>query len=280
MIAPDGASPASRRPERGEDGRCGGPRPTGSAGPVEGMAEEEEMAGEGAVACARCEVPREGRACDSEGGAAPRGCPTREQEAAIAAAREVYSRPEVRVFAQHASRQEAGAYARSEGLARPTLTRVEEVCAFAGRAGFSHLGVAFCAGLIHEAATLDRILSARGFAVTSAVCKVGGVAKEELGLGEGDKVRPGCFEAMCNPVAQAELLNRAGTELNILLGLCVGHDALFLRHASAPCTVLAVKDRVLGHNPLAALYTSGSYYARLLDGAPSAAPRGRRRSRD
>jgi len=27
--------------------------------------------------------------------------------------------------------------------------------------------------------------------------------------------------------------------------------------------VLAVKDRVLGHNPLAALYTSGTYYNRL-----------------
>jgi hypothetical protein len=28
--------------------------------------------------------------------------------------------------------------------------------------------------------------------------------------------------------------------------------------------VMAVKDRVFGHNPLAALYLSGSYYRRLM----------------
>jgi uncharacterized metal-binding protein len=110
---------------------------------------------------------------------------------------------------------------------------------------------------------LDEILTARGFEVASVVCKVGSVPKEDLGLLDGEKIRPGGFEAMCNPIAQAELLNRAGTELNLLLGLCVGHDALFIRHASAYTTVVAVKDRVLGHNPLAALYTSRSYYRHL-----------------
>ena len=70
-------------------------------------------------------------------------------------------------------------------------------------------------------------------------------------------------ESMCHPVAQARILALSGTELNILLGLCVGHDALFLQHSGAPCTVLAVKDRVTGHNPLAAVYTLGSYYDRL-----------------
>ena len=64
-------------------------------------------------------------------------------------------------------------------------------------------------------------------------------------------------------LAQAKVLAAAETELNILLGLCVGHDTLFLQHSEAPCTVLAVKDRVTGHNPLAAVYTSGVYYDRL-----------------
>ncbi|MBW2121998.1 MAG: DUF1847 domain-containing protein, partial [Deltaproteobacteria bacterium] len=53
------------------------------------------------------------------------------------------------------------------------------------------------------------------------------------------------------------------TDFNILLGLCVGHDSLFLKYAEAFSTVLIVKDRVLGHNPAAALYTTDSYYARL-----------------
>jgi uncharacterized metal-binding protein len=68
---------------------------------------------------------------------------------------------------------------------------------------------------------------------------------------------------MCNPVAQAMLLNKAGVEFNILLGLCVGHDSLFFKHAEAPTTVLAVKDRVTGHHPLAPVYLLDGYYARL-----------------
>jgi len=92
------------------------------------------------------------------------------------------------------------------------------------------------------------------------------VPKESIGLLDSEKIRPGGHESMCNPISQAHLLNAAGTELNVLLGLCVGHDALFLRHASAPCTVLAVKDRVTGHNPLAAVYAVGSYFERLRHG--------------
>jgi uncharacterized metal-binding protein len=47
------------------------------------------------------------------------------------------------------------------------------------------------------------------------------------------------------------------------MGLCVGHDSLFLKYSNALCTVLAAKDRLLGHNPLAAIYTIESYYRSL-----------------
>ena len=47
--------------------------------------------------------------------------------------------------------------------------------------------------------------------------------------------------------------------------LCVGHDTLFIKHSEAPVTYLIVKDRVLGHNPAAALYTAKFYYKRVLD---------------
>lgn len=60
---------------------------------------------------------------------------------------------------------------------------------------------------------------------------------------------------MCNPVLQAMTLNKEKSDFNVLLGLCVGHDSLFSKYAQAPCTVLAVKDRVLGHNPLASIYS-------------------------
>ena len=45
-----------------------------------------------------------------------------------------------------------------------------------------------------------------------------------------------------------------------MIGLCVGHDTLFMKYAKAPMTVLAVKDRVTGHNPLAAVYLAQGYY--------------------
>ena len=73
---------------------------------------------------------------------------------------------------------------------------------------------------------------------------------------------------MCNPIAQAEILNREGTDFNIAVGLCVGHDSLLFKYAKSLTTVLIAKDRVLGHNPAAALYTSSSYYRKLLRKEP------------
>ena len=92
---------------------------------------------------------------------------------------------------------------------------------------------------------------------------MGRVPKEKIGVRDDQKIRIGGFEAMCNPIAQAFLLNEAKTEFNILMGLCVGHDSLFLKYSDALCTVLAVKDRLLGHNPLAAIYTIDGYYRSL-----------------
>jgi uncharacterized metal-binding protein len=64
-------------------------------------------------------------------------------------------------------------------------------------------------------------------------------------------------------VAQARILNAEGMEMNIIMGLCVGHDMLFSKHSQAPVTTLVVKDRVTGHNPAAVLYGQNFYYKRL-----------------
>lgn len=37
---------------------------------------------------------------------------------------------------------------------------------------------------------------------------------------------------MCNPIMQAKLLNKAKTNLNVVVGLCVGHDSLFYKYAN------------------------------------------------
>jgi uncharacterized metal-binding protein len=125
-------------------------------------------------------------------------------------------------------------------------------------------GSLFVPGCKGEALSLTQILEAQGFEVVSVVCKAGRTAKETIGVGDEDKIHIGEFESMCSPIAQAMILNSEKTDFNILVGLCVGHDSLFLKYSGAYCTVLVAKDRVLGHNPCAALYTTGSYYARML----------------
>jgi uncharacterized metal-binding protein len=131
-------------------------------------------------------------------------------------------------------------------------TRVEELIKFAEAMGWKKLGIAFCIGLSEEARRLHEILKTRGFEVSSVVCKVGSLPKDELSL---PKLRGEESEPACNPILQAKLLNEAGTDLNILVGLCMGHDVLFQKYSKAPTTTLIVKDRVLAHNPAGALYS-------------------------
>ncbi|MDQ2082974.1 DUF1847 domain-containing protein [Xanthobacteraceae bacterium Astr-EGSB] len=151
-----------------------------------------------------------------------------------------------------------------EGTYYCKINRIEETIAFARRIGAKLLGIATCVGLAAETKILVDILRTAGFSTRTAICKVGSIDKSEVGLAEELKIRPG-FEASCNPVLQARVLNRHKTDLNIVMGLCVGHDSLFYRHSQAPVTTLVVKDRVLGHNPVAGLYTAKSYNRRLLD---------------
>lgn len=216
--------------------------------------------------CALCNV--EVKLCRSKEGTGPQFCPTKTKEKELQRALKKYQDQETMRFAKAASLQEAECYIRREEkpfVMRPTKTRVEEVIEFAQKMDFRKLGVAFCAGLFSEGNTFVRILKKHGFEVISVCCKVGGVPKEFLGLRDDEKVRVGTNETMCNPITQAEIMNEAGTDFNILVGLCVGHDALFLKSAKALTTVLVAKDRVLGHNPIAALYGAKGYFQRLMN---------------
>ena len=159
----------------------------------------------------------------------------------------------------------ARAAAEVEGTYYGKLTRVEEIIAFANRIGARKIGIATCIGLIQETRLFVKVLKAHGLESYCVLCKAGSVDKTEIGIPEELKVRKGSYEAICNPILQARLLNRRKTDLNVIVGLCVGHDSLFIKHSKALATTLITKDRVTGHNPAAALYTSNFYYQRLLN---------------
>ena len=178
-------------------------------------------------------------------------CPCKEVELQEQA-RQLYQEPENYHIANVAARVEAEGYGR--------LCRMEEIILFAQKAGYHKLGLVFCVGLLNEAREVSNILTYHGFEVVSVICKNGGMPKSTVGLTDTDTLTGCSKEIMCNPIGQALLVNQEKTEFNILLGLCVGHDTLAIKYLDAPCTVLAVKDRVTGHNPLAPIYMANGYY--------------------
>ena len=59
----------------------------------------------------------------------------------------------------------------------------------------------------------------------------------------------------CDPEAVAQALNTRKTDLNVLVGFCVGADCIFNRNSEAPVTTIFVKDKSLANNPIGAVYS-------------------------
>jgi len=216
--------------------------------------------------CARCTIKKSERICRTENGKSFANCPTQNEQKLLNQSLELYEDPDIFEFAKQASIQEGEGYSNRElgfDYLKPIKPRIVEVAEFSKKMKYKHIGLAFCSGLVKEARVVEKLLSSSGFELTSVICKVGCIPKEKIGIRDDQKIAIGCFESMCNPIMQALVLNDKKTEFNVLLGLCVGHDSLFFKHAKAPCTVLAVKDRLLCHNPLGAIYQIDSYYRTL-----------------
>jgi len=203
--------------------------------------------------CADCAVTR----CDNSGSDRPYPAFCVSQalgdETRDAALRQYREDPEDLKLAQVAASVESDGYRK--------WPRVQETILFAKRMGYRKIGIATCVALIRESRTLAKMLRANGFEVYGVGCKAGELDKSDLGI-PPEHQGPG--PVACNPVLQARLLAQAGTEFNIVMGLCVGHDSLFYKHSQAPATTLVVKDRVLIHNPVMALYTADGYYSHLM----------------
>ncbi len=149
-----------------------------------------------------------------------------------------------------------------------SVTRLEEIIEFSQRMGYKKIGIAFCSGLKKEAEILHKILE-REFEVFSVCCKMCSIDKSELGLPRIkwlDSAHE--HEAMCNPIGQAMILNECETDINIEVGLCIGHDLIFQKHSKAPVTVFIVKDRKLAHNTAGTL--NSVYYKKYVFGLKDA----------
>lgn len=166
-------------------------------------------------------------------------------------AAELYTEEEVKIM-QAAAATESRNYLK--------MTRLEESLFFVQQMGAKKVGIAFCIGLANEASFVAQYFKNAGIEVESACCKNCSIDKDQLEL---EKIHPGKREAMCNPKMQALLMNKAHTDYNFIVGLCVGHDMIFTKTCEAPVSSLITKDRVLANNPAGVVYSR--YWRRKLD---------------
>ena len=176
------------------------------------------------VDCAYCEK----QVCTGDVSNTPLFCPRRVEKEALENADDIRNKDtEVIKITSAAKSVEQEGYR--------IWPRVRELIEFSKRMGYKKIGIAFCTGLREETKQLSKILASHNFELSTVACTVN----------QG-----------CNPVGQALVLNSQKTELNIIMGLCMGHDILFSNYSAAPVTTLVVKDRAMCHNPSAPLVNS------------------------
>ena len=144
---------------------------------------------------------------------------------------------------------DAAAYSAHVGH-REKLDHLQETILFAQKLGARKIGIAACISLAAESRFTANALREEGFEVIGAICKVGCITFGDLDVPRDER---GPDAVLCNPLYQAQLLNEQHTDLNVVIGLCAGHDALFFKHADAPCTVLTAKDFKYDHSSIHAL---------------------------
>lgn len=138
-----------------------------------------------------------------------------------------------------------------------SMPRLKDTIEFAKGMGYKKIGIASCAALQKETIITAEKLTQNGFVVSSVCCQTGVDKRIDVDAPE-DLVLPSKIGyhldyVTCNPVAQALLLNNVNTDLNLIIGLCIGHDITFTYLSEAPVTTLIAKDRKIRHNPAATL---------------------------
>ncbi|MCP4755491.1 MAG: DUF1847 domain-containing protein [Proteobacteria bacterium] len=186
--------------------------------------------------CASCDS----QTCFTNEGEMPAGCPERTRD-------------------KHVVMESADGFLDYASTVREKETdRIDELVEYANFRGYKTIGIAGCIGLHDELRVISDRLKDEGFVVNTVMCKTGSLEKKTLGVPSRNRLTTetgyGVGVIACNPAAQALLLNRQKTDLNCILGLCVGHDAIFLKHSEAPVVTLIAKDRTNAHNSASILY--------------------------
>lgn len=196
------------------------------------------------------------RACVSgeSGGERPKFCPYLKKPEAFERAKKIYKEDgQTKQITKNASAVEMEGYMQ--------WPRLKDTVEFAKKMDYEKIGLPYCIGLQDEANKVAEILEKYELNPVSVVCKSGSVGKSELDVPEGDRLtsRTGYLigSISCDPVGQALYLNEENTDLNVIVGLCVGHDVTFTEYSEAPVTTLIAKDRPTSHNPASVL---NSYY--------------------
>lgn len=189
--------------------------------------------------CAVC--PK--KPCARGEGNFPKNCPTVEENDIIEMAVEKYKKDEtihkIMNFANTLPRTKDG----------ELRSRTEEIIEFIKQMDFKKIGIAFCYSMEKEAKKFAKMLEMFDLTIVPVCCKVGSIDIKDIDINKkSDK-----FVATCNPITQAEIMNKENTELNVVVGLCVGHDILFNKFSNALVTTLVAKDRKYDHCPIKGL---------------------------
>lgn len=126
--------------------------------------------------------------------------------------------------------------------------RIQEIIEYAKKSNIKTIGIAHCTNLNKQANKLKNILEFEGFTIEHVNCKLGKVPFSDL-VADYKGIT-------CNPAGQAKYLEEKHTELNIMMGLCLGHDMIFNAKSKALVTPLLVKDRKLNHHSIKKLNSS------------------------
>lgn len=136
----------------------------------------------------------------------------------------------------------------AEDSLNPKIDRLHEIVEYAQFAGVKTIGIGHCTALRKEADYVRTIFEENGIKVAQVDCKLGKIPFNNL--------IDGYKGLSCNPAGQAHYLSERKTELNVMMGLCVGHDMIFNQKSSAPVTALIVKDRKYKHKTIEVMKNS------------------------